>query len=94
MDLLHSDEIASAIRTRHLLTPMSRVVSYPTDVSCAAVADFLGTEGFDTAPVTRDGQICGYVRRAEVVQGQGCVEPYVRTITANTVVSGIPRSPP
>ncbi len=66
---------------------MSRVVSYPTNVSCAEVADSLA-EGFDTAPVTRNGQVCGYVRRAEVVQGQGCVEPYVHTITANTVVSG------
>ncbi|MET8909545.1 hypothetical protein [Micromonospora sp. NPDC004551] len=71
MYLGHSDDIATAIRTRHLQTTIARALCYGVDTPAADVANALTDAGFDFAPVTRDGEICGYADRADLVDQPG-----------------------
>ncbi|MER7459886.1 hypothetical protein [Micromonospora sp. NPDC126480] len=88
MHLTHSDDIASAIRTRHLQTPISRVLTYGVDTPTADVAAALADGGFDHAPVTRDGEIFGYVRHIDLTGGNGVLASHVRPLTASRVIAG------
>ena len=75
VNLGHSDDIATAIRTRHLQTPIARVLCYGADTPASDVAEALTDAGFDFAPVTRDGEVCGYVHRADLVDQPGMLAP-------------------
>ncbi|GHJ54499.1 hypothetical protein Nm8I071_38060 [Nonomuraea sp. TT08I-71] len=39
--------------------------------------------GFDFAPVTRHGEVCGYVHRADLVDQPGMLAPHIRPLTAS-----------
>ncbi|GAB3340237.1 hypothetical protein RMN56_29260 [Micromonospora halotolerans] len=58
----HSDDIATAIRTRHLQTPIARVLCCGADTPASDASDAanaLADAGVDFAPVTRNEDICG-----------------------------------
>ncbi|MEV1146526.1 CBS domain-containing protein [Micromonospora sp. NPDC049799] len=88
MILAHSYDIATAIRTRHLQTPIARVLCYGVDTPAPDVAQALTEHGFDFAPVTRDGEICGYVHRADLLDRDGALSAYIRPLTATRVIAG------
>jgi len=88
MSALHSDDIATAIRTRHLQTPITRVLSYPADTPSRDVVDALEEAQFDFAPVTEDDEIFGYVRRADLKDPAATLRPHVRPLTASRVIAG------
>ncbi|MFU8874357.1 CBS domain-containing protein [Micromonospora sp. SL4-19] len=88
MILPYSDDIATAIRTRHLQTPIARVLCYGVDTPASDVAGALADAGFDYAPVTRDGEICGYVRRVDLVDCSGPLAAQARPLTASRVIAG------
>lgn len=88
MNLAQSDEIAAAIRTRHLQTPISRVLTYAADTPARDVTAALEDARFDYAPITRDGEVCGYVRRIDLAGQPGTLEPYLRPVTASSVIAG------
>lgn len=84
----HSDDIATAIRTRHLQTPIARVLCYGADTPASDVANALADAGFDFAPVTREGEICGYVHRTDLVDQAGTLAAHIRPLTASRVIAG------
>lgn len=88
MHLTHSDDIATAIRTRHLQTPIDRVLTYGVDTPAADVAAALADGGFDHAPVTRDGEIFGYVRHVDLTGRDSMLVDHVRPLSASRLIAG------
>jgi hypothetical protein len=89
VDLTQSDEIAGAIRTRHIQTPIDRALVFPADTPEDAVARELAARDFDTAPVTINDEVMGFVHAADLdPQATGSLASVVRRITARTVVAG------
>ena len=82
-----TDEITSAIRTHHLHTPIARVTPYDLATPAQAAAAGLEAAGFDFAPVTSGGTVCGYVRGDDISDGDGVVEQHLRRITGTTIVA-------
>jgi hypothetical protein len=84
-----SDEIASAMRTRHVQTPLKRVAAYPDTADAAVMADELAAANFDFAPVTRNGEVSGYVRRTDLAAAHvGTVGEHCQPLTASRLVAG------
>lgn len=88
MNLGHPEDIAAAIRTRHLQTPISRVLCYAADTPVHDVLEAMKEAQFDFAPVTREGDVCGYVRRADLTDQPGILDPQIRPLTASRVIAG------
>lgn len=58
----HAFEVSSAIRVRHVQTPIAQVLCIDQAQPMDLVAALLAAKGFDEAPVTRDGAIVGLIR--------------------------------
>src|SRR5690625_4136056 len=56
-------EVGQAIHARHIETPISQAVVLGHDEDAAEASESLECEGFDSAPVNRDGDIVGIFDR-------------------------------
>ena len=82
-------EIAAAIRARHLETPLDQVVGFDVETSECHTVGVLSDHGFDQAPVFRDGSPVGFVIGADLdMQGGGHIETKMQTLGPEHLVSG------
>jgi|BarGraNGADG00212_1021973.scaffolds.fasta_scaffold12520_3 CBS domain-containing protein len=85
---MYSDEIANALRTRHVQTQIARVVSFDEQAQLVAARDEMSRFGFDHAPVTRGGDICGFVCHSDLAIAAGSLRDQVRPLAASRLIAG------
>lgn len=88
MSMATSDDIAAAIRTRQVQTPLDRVRLYTATEGAADAVRALDLGGFDFAPVLIGGEIGGYIRTDDLRGAAGPLAAHVRQLTATCLVSG------
>lgn len=88
--LLDSDEIAAGIRTRHIQTPIERVIGFGPDEPRSAVASVLSEGKFDSGPIMRGGDVAGFVLLSDIADRRDHepVSLNARSITALQLVAG------
>ncbi len=85
---LSSDDIASAIQTRHVLTDIQGALTFTGGEPQSKAAATLRTRDFDNAPVRLGGSIAGYVGRDDLDPNAGDpVEEKLRRLDESMLVS-------
>lgn len=89
MEMTPGDEIAKAIRTRHVCTPMARATSFGVEETTSAAVDVMQQLHFDYAPVTSGAGVVGFVRAGDLVAVSDTnLNNTLQGITARDLVTG------